>query len=285
MPRIRSIKPAFWDSEDVAATSLRGRLLYIAMWNWADDYGIGEATPLRLLGFAFPHDDLPVSEIPTLCEEIAERFGVVFYRHDGRAYYYIPSWEEHQRTEKKAKQRVPFPPGHETTGTPVEESKAPESPTQGGGRSGAGSRKKEVGSRKEELLPDADASSVAESFAIFWDTYDKKTGKKASEAKFKLALKKRGVTAPMLIEAARQYVAWKKSEGEHPKFTKDPAHWLNGEHWNDERASKKPTQPDGTRDLGLPHVDTLEEPPEDATDEEIAAWYAARRERTTGVRP
>ncbi|EUA31270.1 bacteriophage gp78 domain protein [Mycobacterium xenopi 3993] len=44
MPRIRTIKPEFWDSPDTAAADLRTRLLYIAMWNWADDYGIGDAT-------------------------------------------------------------------------------------------------------------------------------------------------------------------------------------------------------------------------------------------------
>ena len=109
MARIRTIKPEFWDSPDTGKASLRARLLFIAMWNWADDFGIGDATPIRLLGFAFPNDDISVSDFPLLGEEIAERFGVVFYEYEGRPFYYIPSWEEHQRTEKRAKQRVPFP--------------------------------------------------------------------------------------------------------------------------------------------------------------------------------
>jgi hypothetical protein len=40
VPRIRSIKPEFWDSPSTASASVRVRLLFIAMWNWADDHGV-----------------------------------------------------------------------------------------------------------------------------------------------------------------------------------------------------------------------------------------------------
>lgn len=103
MPRIRTIKPEFWDSPDTAAADLRTRLLYIAMWNWADDYGIGDATPVRLIGFAFPNDEIPVSDYPMILSEVSRAYGVVFFEHSGRRYFVIPEWEKHQRTEKRAK--------------------------------------------------------------------------------------------------------------------------------------------------------------------------------------
>ncbi|GAB5000855.1 hypothetical protein [Mycobacterium avium] len=103
MPRIRTIKPDFWDSPDTAAADLRTRLLYIAMWNWADDYGIGDATPVRLIGFAFPNDEIPVSDYPRILSEVSRAYGVVFFEHSGRRYFVIPEWEKHQRTEKRAK--------------------------------------------------------------------------------------------------------------------------------------------------------------------------------------
>lgn len=103
MPRIRTIKPEFWDSPDTAAADLRTRLLYIAMWNWADDYGIGDATPVRLIGFAFPNDEIPVSDYPRILSEVSRAYGVVFFEHSGRRYFVIPEWEKHQRTEKRAK--------------------------------------------------------------------------------------------------------------------------------------------------------------------------------------
>lgn len=72
-------------------------------------------------------------------------------------------------------------------------------------------------------------------FEEFWDAYGKKTGRKKAEAKYRLAIKKRGVTEAMLIDAAKRYVAGQRRANKHPEFTKDPATWLNGEHWNDEQ--------------------------------------------------
>ncbi|TDH44772.1 hypothetical protein E2F47_27795 [Mycobacterium eburneum] len=110
MPRIRTIKPEFWDSPGTAAASLRARLFYIAMWNWADDYGIGTANPRQLIGFAFPNDpDVTDAEFPRLCTEVADCFGVEFYTVNSRPYYAIPSWEKHQKNERRAKSRNPSP--------------------------------------------------------------------------------------------------------------------------------------------------------------------------------
>ncbi len=52
MPRIRAIKPEFWSSPQLPSDPW-SRLLYIAMWNWADDNGIGTAGVREMLGFAF----------------------------------------------------------------------------------------------------------------------------------------------------------------------------------------------------------------------------------------
>lgn len=103
MPRIRTVKPDFWDSPDTAQADLRTRLLYIAMWNWADDYGIGDAIPSRVIGFAFPNDDIPAADYPRILADVSDAFGAVFFEHLGRRYFVIPEWDKHQRTEKKAK--------------------------------------------------------------------------------------------------------------------------------------------------------------------------------------
>lgn len=80
-----------------------------------------------------------------------------------------------------------------------------------------------------------DESSETDRFDEFWSVYDKKRGRKKAEQKWRLALRKPGVTADLLIAAAGSYVDWQRQEGKHPEFTKDPATWLNGEHWTDER--------------------------------------------------
>lgn len=105
MPRARIIRPGFWDSPDTAAASLRARLLYIAMWTWADDYGIGDATASRLIAYAFPHDSIPATDHAGLIAEVVEAYGVVVFEHDARPYYLIPTFARHQPKERKAKLR------------------------------------------------------------------------------------------------------------------------------------------------------------------------------------
>lgn len=110
MARIRTIKPEFWRSPSTATASPRARLLYIAMWNWADDYGVGEWTPRELLAFAFPNDeDVTVKGFQSLCKEVADCFGTQFYTVGGRRYYCVPAWDEHQKTERRAQGKNPRP--------------------------------------------------------------------------------------------------------------------------------------------------------------------------------
>jgi hypothetical protein len=110
MPRIRTFKPEFFRSPDTAKASPEARLLFMALWSWADDEGIGETNLYGLLGFAFPdEDELTVKDLQRLLKEIGGSYGVVFYTHHGRFYYAIPSWNEHQKTERRANCRNPKP--------------------------------------------------------------------------------------------------------------------------------------------------------------------------------
>lgn len=123
MPRIRTIKPEFWDSPGTARASLRARLFYIALWNWADDYGIGTANPNQLVAFAFPNDDIDTrTEFPRLRTEVADCYDVQWYTVENRPYYAIPSWEAHQKNERRAKGRFPGPDqaDSDTHGTSVQ---------------------------------------------------------------------------------------------------------------------------------------------------------------------
>lgn len=111
MARIRTIKPEFWSSPDTAKLDDPwGRLLFIAMWNWADDNGRGTANPKELAGFAFPNDDsISSADIRRMLGEIRRAFGVILYEVAGRPYYAIPSWDLHQKIDKRSTGRHPAP--------------------------------------------------------------------------------------------------------------------------------------------------------------------------------
>ncbi|MFE5790662.1 hypothetical protein [Rhodococcus erythropolis] len=110
LARIRTFKPEFWDSPDIETLEFQWRLLYMAMWNLADDTGRGKAEPRELLGFAFPRDYAMTSEdIRRGLGGIRRVFGVNFYKVSGRPYFVIPSWDKHQKIDKRALSRYPGP--------------------------------------------------------------------------------------------------------------------------------------------------------------------------------
>jgi len=116
MPRIRTIKPEYWSSPGIETISPWSRLLFIAMWNWADDAGRGTCQLRELQGFAFPYDDEEdAPEAATMAgfkrtlAEVRDQYGVIFYKVSGRPYYAIPSWKRHQRNERTAQSKYPGP--------------------------------------------------------------------------------------------------------------------------------------------------------------------------------
>lgn len=108
MPRIRTVKPQYWSTPD--PPSRDARLLYIAMWNWADDEGIGTANPKELAAFAFPYDDdLGTGEVRELLREVSRSFHCLFYEVGGRPYYAIENFREHQVINKPKPSTKPKP--------------------------------------------------------------------------------------------------------------------------------------------------------------------------------
>src|SRR5690606_21460837 len=98
----------FWSSPGVAGLDLDARLLFIALWNWADDCGRGTANPRELAGFAFPHDEhITSADIRRMLGGIRRAFGVKFYKVGGRPYFEIPSWDRHQKIDKRSQGRHP----------------------------------------------------------------------------------------------------------------------------------------------------------------------------------
>lgn len=111
MPRIRTLKPDFFRSPDTAKVGFATRIFYQALWCWADDFGIGETNINGLLGFAFPdEDEFTAQDVRRFCAECAQHYGVTFYTVRGRHFYYVPTWEKHQKLERRSERRKNPPP-------------------------------------------------------------------------------------------------------------------------------------------------------------------------------
>jgi hypothetical protein len=110
MARIRSIKPAFFTSEDISDVTIPARLLFIGLWTEADKLGRLECRPKQLKARLFPHD---VIRVEPLLEEL-ESCGLIQVYHDEddlHSFIAIPTWERHQRVHpKEPDSDIPTPP-------------------------------------------------------------------------------------------------------------------------------------------------------------------------------
>lgn len=111
MPRIRSIKPDFFTSEDVAALPLRARLTWVGLWTYADDHGVAKDNPLLLKAAVWPLDEYVTEE--DVAEDLAllaELGRIVRWEVDGKAWLAVTGWHVHQAINRPSKSRNPVPP-------------------------------------------------------------------------------------------------------------------------------------------------------------------------------
>ncbi|MEW2459841.1 hypothetical protein [Microbacterium sp. K41] len=115
--RIRSIKPEFWRSPDISCLNIEDRLLFVGLWSYVDDNGVGEDRESMIAADLFA-DDLsrdPSETFARVSRGLANLFEagrIVRYEVSGRRFLAIENWGRHQRIDKPAKPRFPAPTGH-----------------------------------------------------------------------------------------------------------------------------------------------------------------------------
>jgi len=102
--RIRTIKPDFWTDEKVGECSPSARLLFVAMWNFADDHGSLDRSAKQLKAQAFPYDNL---DAEPLLQELLTAGLVIEYHVADKCYLHIKGFREHQRIDKPSNPKVP----------------------------------------------------------------------------------------------------------------------------------------------------------------------------------
>jgi len=173
MARIRTIKPEFWTDEKILECSPTARLLFIGLWNFADDQGNIEGGHRSIKSKIFPSDDMNV--IGELCE--LEEVGLLIpYKVNGESYYNIKSFDKHQNIDKKSKPRCPLYPDSTNTLGMIEDPSITEV---------VSSKGREVGSVKPIVGPTNKKLSKKQKEQEFITRYERYRGEKDSR---KLAL-------------------------------------------------------------------------------------------------
>ena len=109
MARIRSVKPDFWTSEQVMECSPIARLLFIGMWNFADDHGRIPCAPKTIKAQIFPGDDMDAKNIRRMIGELSSNGLVRLYEVRGKEFLLITGWH-HQKIDKRQPAKYPDPP-------------------------------------------------------------------------------------------------------------------------------------------------------------------------------
>lgn len=265
MARIRTVKPEFWTDETLVEMSPLARLLFIGLWNFADDQGYLDYKPKQIKMRVLPADD---ADIDALIAELLDAGRVAAYSSPLGPQLRIVHWARHQRVEKAAKAR--FDPAElrlisrsapeELGKRPEESGKSPEdsgnapltsgSPTppedsgkppeesgaEGNGREGNGKDLSSPPAPDIELIDDArirrdeKAQHETETFDRFWGYFPRKEGKIEARKAWPKAIKV--CDAELIIKATTGYR--ERCREKETQFVKMPAPWLNAQRWLDE---------------------------------------------------
>jgi len=173
--RIRSVKPEFWTDRKLARLSRDARLLYIALWNQADEWCRVHGDARYVKGHCLPYDDdLSLGAIDRILDELAAAGHLQRYEADGDPYLFLPKMGRHQRLEpNKVPSRLPEPPSPQVTGVsePRADSSAPradeyapdaESSETNVALQVAGSRGQVAGGREQATPPSGAQTLIAE---------------------------------------------------------------------------------------------------------------------------
>ena len=298
--RIRSIRPEFWSSEDVAAMDWHTRLVYIGLWSYVDDNGVGRDSERLIVAALFPLDEcLSEASVRThgALKQLETGGQITRYEVNGKRYLHIVAWDTHQKINRASASRYPLPdkavtcgnetPTPQTHGALSEPSVSPHAKRSLGegenGRRGEGEKGKKDSCAstdvERELAPSnppktktAKNDQLEADFADWWATYPRKRGKGQALRAYRAARKK--TTAEALHSALTRQTKTLTARG--AEYCPYPATWLNGERWTDQPDAATPAPDQPPR---LPHVNELEDPPPGLTDEQYLDWHRQQRER------
>lgn len=190
MARIRTIKPEFFTSEQVAECSPNARLMFVGLWCFADDSGVHPASAARIKMEVFPADQFTKIEIDGFVSELVSAGLLQTYQVEGQAFLRVTGWSKHQKidqptykhpledgqipanvrrasTEHSPKAQRTFTPGMEWNG---EEGKGKEIEKRSRGSRLPADWQPTPEERRwaEDERPDIDVSVEIEKFRDFW---------------------------------------------------------------------------------------------------------------------
>jgi len=104
--RIRTVKPEFWQSEDLATVSAEAVMLAVGVLNLADDEGYFKANPKLIEAAIFP-----IRDLSTTCRRLIGELSSIGYLDiykgtDGKDYGHVVKFLDHQRIDRPKDSKI-----------------------------------------------------------------------------------------------------------------------------------------------------------------------------------
>lgn len=121
MARMRTLKPGFFSSEDIAKYPFRARLLFAGLWTYCDDHGRGKDNIRLIRAEVWPLDDeVTLSDVEADLALLHEGGAIVRYNANGVSYLAVQNWHFHQSPNRPGETKIPAPPVPVTVPAPGE---------------------------------------------------------------------------------------------------------------------------------------------------------------------
>jgi len=240
--RRRVIDPGFWTDSKITELSFDARLLYIGLWQYADDEGLFIEGLKSIKMVLFPDQQFPLEKTyGELATAGFFRFGTM----DGAKVVEIRRFKDHQTinrpTPSKLREIVQFNDdsvsAHDDslkTHSQVKLSKDKVGDSVSHTESdkqtpvSSPSRRERKLTRRDGIPPDP--AQVA-AFTQFYTAYPRHVARQAAERAW-LLLSPNPELQVLIMAAVARYAA--EVQNSEPKFIQHPAKWLSGRRWEDE---------------------------------------------------
>lgn len=210
------------------------RLIFIGLWSYVDDNGVGRDVEKLILAELFPLEDDPRDTLATLSrglQTLSEGGQITRYEVDGKPLLHVTGWNKWQKIDRPGKARYEPPTSEnasirDTLATSSRDIR--ETPSTGEGEKW----------RRGEVKASAPAARVDARFDEFWSAYPLKKGKDGARRVWDRVIKREDPDA--IIAGAASYADQVRNIEDRSKI-KYPQGWLNDGRWKDEPNGGSPS--------------------------------------------
>lgn len=243
MARIRNIKPDFWTDEKLVELEPIERLLFIGLWNFADDKGYLPYSPKRIKMQVFPGDSI---EISRGIQSLISGGQVTLYDSAEGKVLHITNWDKHQKVSNPSQSKYEELNLTEVSEEPRNNAEIGSESLEDSVSSTEDSRElhKEREGERERVVKSSPSPATPSRFDEFWSHYPRKVGKDDARKAYRRAIKR--AAAQDIIDGCERF-------GNDPnipekQFIPHAEKWLNRGGWDDEPLPSRHLQSVSTRD-------------------------------------